>query len=81
MDILEELNEIEKFTLDRFEEDKAILENRKTGEMIDIPKSELPNNIKEGTILKHINGEYVIDEELNKEVSERLEDKLKDFWN
>lgn len=71
----------EEFTIDRFEEDMVVLENRKTGEMIDVNKEDLPDNLKEGTILKKINGKYFIDEKLNQEISEKLEDKLKDFWN
>ena len=81
IELAEKLDAVEEFTIDRFEEDRVVLENRKTGEMIDVNKNELPDNLKEGIILKKINGKYFVDEELNQQVSERLEDKLKDFWN
>lgn len=81
IELAEKLDAVEEFTIDRFEEDVAVLENRKTGEMINVNKEDLPDNLKEGIILKRINGKYFVDEELNQEVSERLENKLKDFWN
>lgn len=51
------------YTLDRFEGDFAILENRSTKKMTDIPISNIPSNAKEGDILKLSNGSYIIDYE------------------
>ncbi len=49
-----------KFTLDRFEENYAILENRQNGEMIEIPKEMIQSDAKEGDILELIDGKYVV---------------------
>lgn len=64
------------FTLDRFESDFAVLENRNTKEMTDIPISNIPSNAKEGDILKLSNGSYVIDYEETSIVSDRIRDKM-----
>ena len=57
-------NKLEKtifFSIDRFEDDFAICENKTTGEMVNIKKSLLPEFSKEGDILKFENGVYIID--------------------
>lgn len=57
-------NQIEKttfFSIDRFEGDFAICENKSTGEMVNIKKSLLPESSKEGDILKFENGVYILD--------------------
>lgn len=64
------------FTLDRFEGDFAVLENRNTKEMTDIPISNIPSNAKEGDILKLSNGSYVIDYEEARAVSDRIREKM-----
>lgn len=56
-------NSIEKttyFSIDRFEENFAVCENKSTNEIVNIDKSLLPYNCKEGDILKFENGVYVI---------------------
>lgn len=64
------------YTLDRFEDDFAILENRNTKKMTDIPISNIPSNAKEGDILKLSNGSYVIDYKETNIVSDRIRDKM-----
>lgn len=64
------------FTLDRFEGDFAILENRNTKEMTDIPISNIPSNAKEGDILKLSNGSYVVDYEETRAVSDKIREKM-----
>lgn len=64
------------YTLDRFEGNFAVLENRSTKEMTDIPISNIPFNAKEGDILKLSNGSYVIDYEETSIVSDRIRDKM-----
>lgn len=51
------------FSVDRFEGKFAICENRETGEMINIEKAILPENIKEGSIVKYENGKFILDNE------------------
>jgi len=64
------------FTLDRFEGNFAILENRTTKEMTDIPISNIPSNAKEGDILKLSNGSYVVDYEETRTVSNKIREKM-----
>lgn len=79
-ELAHKLNAIEEFTIDRFEEDIAILENRETGEMLEIVKNQLPDKIQEGDILKRIRGKYVKNQEKTQETAERIEKKMKDLW-
>lgn len=80
-DLTNKLEEMEnKFTVDRFEGDIAVLENRDTGEMININKNELPQDAKEGSILKLNNKKYEIDMEEQKEVEKRIKDKMNKLW-
>lgn len=81
IELAKKLDAIEEFTIDRFEEDKVILEDRKTGKMIDINKSEIPDTAVEGDILKRINGKYIINNEKTQEVSDRIKKKMDDLWN
>ena len=71
----------ELYTIDRFEGEFAVCENRETGEMINIKKENLPEKIKEGSILKLKNGKYFLDEEKEQEISDRIKQKMDDLWN
>ena len=80
-ELTNKLEEMEnKFTVDRFEGDIAVLESRDTGEMININKNELPQDAKEGSILKLNNKKYEIDMEEQKEVEKRIKDKMNKLW-
>lgn len=81
IELAKKLDAIEEFTIDRFEGDKAILENRQTREMIDELIERLPGNHKEGDILKRINGKYIFDEEKTLDVEKKIENKMKNLWN
>jgi len=48
------------FTLDRYEGNFAVCENRTTGEMINIPKTVIDSSAKEGDILKFENDKFQI---------------------
>lgn len=80
LELAQKLNAIEEFSIDRFEDDIAILENRITGEKKDIEKSKLPNEVKEGSIVKCINGKYIYDEELTKQEQEIIKQEMNDLW-
>lgn len=69
-----------RYTVDRFEGDIAVIENRDTGEMININKNDLPNDIQEGSILKINNGKYEIDLEEEKNTEQRIKDKMNKLW-
>lgn len=75
------LDAIEEFTIDRFEEDVAVLENRKTQEIINLKKEELPEGVKTGDILKKINGKFLADKAETKKVENRIERKMNHLWN
>ena len=64
------------YTLDRFEGNFAILKNRTTKKMTDIPISNIPSNAKEGDILKLSNGSYVIDYKETNIFSDRIRYKM-----
>lgn len=68
-------------TVDRFEGDIVVLEDRKSNKMINVKKEDLPSDIKEGDVLKKINGKYFIDKDFTQEISERIKKKMDDLWN
>lgn len=76
VELAEKLDAIEEFTIDRIEEDMVVLEDNKNRKMINIQKKELPYDIKEGNIIKKINGKYFIDEN---ETLKREEEILERF--
>lgn len=80
IELAQKLDAIEEFTLDRFEDNIAVLENRKTGEITNINREDLPQEVKTGDILKKINGKYFINEEKTQEISQRIENKMNDLW-
>ncbi len=80
-ELTNKLEEMEnKFTVDRFEGNIAVLENRDTGEMFNVNKDELPQEVKEGTILKLNNDKYEIDLEEQIKVENRIKDKMNKLW-
>ena len=62
IELAKKLDAIEEFSIDRFEGNIAILENRKNGNKINVEKEKLPKEIKEGDIIKKINDKYILDE-------------------
>lgn len=80
IELAQKLDAIEEYTIDRFEENMVILEDRKTGKMKNIIKDKLPEGCKEGDILKCINGKYILDKEETKKVEKEIQDKYKDLW-
>ena len=80
IELAQKLDAIEEFTVDRFEENYVVLENRKTNEIINVNKNELPEDIEEGDILDRINGKYIIDRAKTEEVSNRINDKMNNLW-
>lgn len=81
LQLAQKLDAIEIYTIDRFEEDIAILENNETKEIKNVIKKYLPYDIKEGTVLKCINGKYFLDKESEEEISNRIEEKMNKLWN
>lgn len=61
-------------TIDRFEDDKAILETDKTFLVTD--RNKLPENAKIGDILSFVNGAYYIDKNTTEERRESMKKRL-----
>ena len=80
-ELAQKLNAIEIYTIDRFEENIAVLQNNKTKEIKNINIEELPEEIKEGTVLKCINGKYFLDKETEEQISKQIEEKMNRLWN
>jgi len=58
-------------TIDRFEEDKAVLKT-KDGDTVIWPKNKLPENIKEGSVLAFIISRDAETEEEKKELAKSI---------
>lgn len=84
-DSMEKLSKIPEdtlFTLDRYESNYAVCENRTTGEMFDIPRLMVDPYARDGDILKLENGKYRIDyneTEKQREISRELTRKITKF--
>ena len=80
-ELTNKLEEMEsRFTIDRFEGDVVVLENRDTGEMLNVNKKDIPQDAKEGTILKLNKDKYEIDIEEQRIVEDRIKNKMKNLW-
>lgn len=80
-EISERLKQMEEeLVIDRFEGEVAICEDRKTGEKMEIRKEQLEEGIREGSVIKKENGKYVQMKEKQKEIQERIEEKMKQIW-
>lgn len=71
-----EINNTLTFSIDRFEENFAVCENRITGEFVNIPKNELPENCTKGSVLIFKNGKYVLDLESTKSEQEQIKNTV-----
>lgn len=78
---LQNMNDIKEYTVDRFEGNIAVCEDRDTKEMLNIKKEDLPSEIKEGSILTYKDGTFSINKEKEQEVSERISQKMDNLWN
>lgn len=81
IELAKKLDLVEEYSVDRFEEEYVVLENRRTKEKKNIEKNILPQNIKEGDILQYINGEYITNEDITKEERNRIQNKMNKLWN
>lgn len=72
---------VKEFTIDRFEGNMVVLEDRENKKIININKEKLPKEIKEGTILKYENDKFSIDEDEQKKVENRIQEKMNNVWD
>ena len=64
------------YSIDKIEDNIVLLENIDNKEKKKVNKTLLPNEIKEGSILKYENDSYILDEETENKRRKELEDKL-----
>ena len=81
LNLAKKLDAIEEYTIERFEENIVVLENRENQKMINIGRDKIPEGVKEGDIVRVINGKILKDEKKTEEVSERIKNKMDDLWN
>lgn len=80
-EIIERLKKMEEeLVIDRYEENFAICEDRKTGNMKEIPKEDIEEGLKEGSIIKLQNGKYVQNIEKQEELEKQIEEKMDNVW-
>ena len=72
---------MEKYSVDRIEEDTIVLENIENKEIIEINKSELDFEIVDGNILKLVDGKFVLDKETEVSRKESLRERLNRLKN
>ena len=70
-----------KYAVDRIIEDIVVLENIETGELVEIKKYELPNEVHEGSILVKKDEVYTLDVNTEKERRESLRERLERLKN
>lgn len=70
----------EELIIDRFEEAIAICEDRKTGKIIEIPRKNIEENVKEGDVIKKVEGIYEKNIEKQTEIEKRIEEKMNKIW-
>lgn len=78
--LAQKLDAVEEYSLDRFEEKIAVIENRKTGEIKNIPRDILPEYAKEGDIINCINGKYFINKQKTEEIETKIQEQFKNLW-
>lgn len=69
-----------KWVVDRFEGGFAVCQDMESKEMRDVPRAELPEGVREGSVLLQEKDLWVLDEEDAKARSERIRKKMDDLW-
>ena len=72
---------MDKYSVDRIEEDIIVLENIDNKEIIEINKSELDFEVIDGNILRLVDGKFVLDKEIEVKRKESLRDRLNRLKN
>ena len=72
---------MDKYSVDRIEEDIIVLENIENKEIIEINKCELDFEVVDGNILKLVDGKFELDQEVEVSREESLRDRLNRLKN
>ena len=80
IELAQKLDAIEEYTIDRFEENMAVIEDINTGKIKNISQQLVPSEAKEGDIIKCINGKYFLDIEETKKVEKKIKEKYNNLW-
>ena len=72
---------MDKYSVDRIEEDIIVLENIDNKEIIEINKSELDFEVVDGNILRLVDGKFVLDKEIDVKRKESLRERLNRLKN
>lgn len=70
----------ETLVVDRIEDEIAVCENRANGVMINIQLSRLPEGVREGSVIKYFDGKYRIDSEEQRNIEDRIKEKMDSLW-
>lgn len=65
-----------KYSVDKIEEDIAILENIETKELLEVNVKLLPNDLLEGNILVYLNNNFLHDKDLEEERRKIMREKF-----
>ena len=65
-----------KYSVDRIENDKIIVQNLETLQMEEISKDKIPFSVRDGDILKLENNTYQLDEAEKEKRKKRIQEKL-----
>lgn len=65
-----------KYSVDRIENDKNIVQNLETLQMEEISKDKIPFSVRDGDILKLENNTYQLDEAEKEKRKKRIQEKL-----
>ena len=72
---------MDKYSVDRIEEDIIVLENIDNKEIIEINKSELDFEVIDGNILRLVDGKFELDQEVEVSRKESLRERLNRLKN
>ena len=72
---------MDKYSVDRIEEDIIVLENIDNKEIVEVNKTELDFEVVDGNILKLVDGKFVLDQETEVSRKESLRERLNRLKN
>ena len=72
---------MDKYSVDRIEEDIIVLENIDNKEIVEVNKTELDFEVVDGNILRLVDGKFVLDKEIEVKRKESLRERLNRLKN